>query len=122
MSGSEVQVYVPPSLAGDFWSVSYTPVSRNRLAQEPPPGSTVEFSHSFFSTAELDFLWFWWMQDSYSGVQDNISCVLHGLWYSEGHICFCTTSWQPAQEPTPGSVVEHCWFLDKGGRGCFFCH
>ena len=24
----------------------------------------------------MGFSWFWWMWDSYSGVQDNISCVL----------------------------------------------
>ena len=49
---------------------------RNPLAQEPPPGSAVEFSHHFFFTTVLGFSWFWWMQDSYAGVQDNISCVL----------------------------------------------
>ena len=54
------------------------PVPRNRIAQEPPAGSAVEFSHHFFFTRVLGFSWFWWMQDSYSGVQDNISCVL--LW------------------------------------------
>ena len=67
--------------------------------QELPPGSVVEFSHYFFFPTELGFLWFWWMQDSYSGVQDNISCVLHGLWYLEGHICFCTTSSIPCYVP-----------------------
>ena len=29
-----------------------------------------------FFTTVLGFSWFWWMQDSYSGVHDNISCVL----------------------------------------------
>ena len=57
------------------------PVSRNCPAQEPPPGSAVEFSHYFCFTTELGFSCFWWMQDSYSGVQDNLSCVLHGLRY-----------------------------------------
>jgi hypothetical protein len=35
------------------------------------------------------------MQNSYSGVQDNISCVLHGVQYLEGHICFwgSTEAW-----------------------------
>ena len=51
-------------------------VSKNRLAQEPPPGSAVELLHHFFFTTVLGFSWFLWMQDSYSGVQDNISCVL----------------------------------------------
>ena len=36
----------------------------------------MEFSHHFFFTTVLGFSWFWWMQDSYSGVQDNISHVL----------------------------------------------
>ena len=31
-----------------------------------------------FSPTELDFSWLWWMQGSYSGLQDHISCVLHG--------------------------------------------
>ena len=54
------------------------PVSKNRLTQEPPPGSAVEFSTSPFFARVMGFSWFWWMWDSYSGVQDNISCVL--LW------------------------------------------
>ena len=57
--------YVPPP-----------PVSKNHLAQEPPPGSAVEFSTSPFFARVMGFSWFWWMWDSYSGVQDNISCVL----------------------------------------------
>ena len=44
--------------------------------QEPPPGSAVEFSHNFFYQWVLGFPWFWWLLDSYSGVQDIISCVL----------------------------------------------
>ena len=36
-----------------------------------------------FFTTELCFSWFWWMKDSYSGVHDNISCVLHDLRYLE---------------------------------------
>ena len=47
---------------------------RNRLVQEPPPGSAVEFSHHFF----LPRYWVFHGSGgcSYSGVQDNISCVL----------------------------------------------
>ena len=37
------------------------PVPRNRLVQEPPPGSAVEFSHNFFYQWVLGFPWFWWM-------------------------------------------------------------
>ena len=32
----------------DLVSSPHPHVPRNRLAQEPPPGSTVEFSHHFF--------------------------------------------------------------------------
>ena len=39
----------------------YPPVPRKRLAQEPPPGSVVEFSHHFFFTTVLGFSWFWGM-------------------------------------------------------------
>ena len=52
------------------------PVSKNHLAQEPPPGSAVEFSTSLFFARVMGFSWFWWKWDSCSGVQDNISCVL----------------------------------------------
>ena len=54
---------------------------------------------TFFFTTESGFSWFWWMQDSYPGVQDNISCVLYGLQYLEAHICFCTTSFIPCYVP-----------------------
>ena len=45
-------------------------------ARTAPPGSAVEFSTSPFFARVMGFSWFWWMWDSYSGVQDNISCVL----------------------------------------------
>ena len=37
------------------------PVPRNRLVQEPPPGSAVECSHNFFYQWILGFPWLWWM-------------------------------------------------------------
>ena len=37
-----------------------------------------------FPTTVLGFSWFWWMWDSYSGVQDSISCVLLRVPPSEG--------------------------------------
>ena len=50
-------------------------------AQEPPCARTAPWFHGrilapHFFTTVLGFSWFWWMHDSYSGVQDNISCVL----------------------------------------------
>ena len=32
-------------------------------------------SRTTFFTIELGFWWFWWMQDSYSPVHDNISAL-----------------------------------------------
>ena len=37
------------------------PVPRNRLVQEPPLGSAVEFSHNFFYQWVSGFPWFCWM-------------------------------------------------------------
>ena len=34
------------------------PMPRNRVVQEPPPGSAVEFSHNFFYHWVLGFPWF----------------------------------------------------------------
>ena len=53
-------------------------------AQEPPCARTAPWFRGqilapLFFTTVLGFSWFWWMQDSYSGVQDNISCVLLGV-------------------------------------------
>ena len=46
-------------------------------AQEPPCARTAPWFRGrilapLFFTTVLGFSWFWWMQDSYSGVQDNV--------------------------------------------------
>ena len=45
---ADTRVLAVWSFLGDTADVPPPPVPRNLLAQEPPPGSAVEFSHNFF--------------------------------------------------------------------------
>ena len=71
----------------------------------PPlcPGTALRTNRPMVSNSCTTFFYhrigFFVVLGSYSGVQDNISCVLHGLRYLEGHICFCTISSIPCYVP-----------------------
>ena len=56
-----VRLYPPPP-----------PCPGDALRKNRPLVSRSNSRTTFFFTTVLGFSWFWWMQDSYSGVQDNI--------------------------------------------------
>ena len=103
-------------------SVPPLPVSKNHLAQEPPPGSLVEFSTSPFFARVMGFSWFWWMWDSYSGVQDNISCVLLWVPPSGGTLSVSHSRTYEMKGPGRGSGNQKSHFgpsIGPGGQSGF---
>ena len=131
------------------------PTSRNHLAQEPTPGSAVEFSHHFFYQGSGFFMFLVDVGQLFRCAGHHFMCVTTGppirgdpISHSQAHIPLKplppaldpfpeatsgtgfwpsarTNPWfcgqilgeKCAQEPTPGSTVKHCWFLDTGGGG-----
>ena len=97
------------------------PVSKNHLTQEPTPGSAVKFSHHFFYQGSGFFMFLVDVGQLFRCAGHHFMCVTMGppimgdpISHSQAH-SFVNVVNCGKGEPTPGSAVKHCWFLDTGG-------
>ena len=95
------------------------PVSRNRLAQELPPGSTVEFSHSFFLLQNCIFRGSGGCRTAIQVCRTtfHVYCMVCGIWKVIFAFVSPLGSLRRNQPLVPRSNIAG--FSTRGGGGAF---